>query len=61
MLSYSLSSKALRVSLVSDGRPTVPRLRHGTGLTWTYARETRREDHTIWTAVAPEAVFTVRT
>jgi hypothetical protein len=22
---------------------------------------TRREDHTIWTAVAPDAVFTVRT
>jgi hypothetical protein len=25
------------------------------------SREPRREEYTIWTAVAPEAVFTVRT
>ena len=24
-------------------------------------REPRREEYTIWTAIAPEAVFTVRT
>jgi hypothetical protein len=24
-------------------------------------RDPRRDDHTTWTAVAPEAVFTVRT
>jgi len=24
-------------------------------------RELRREEYTIWTAIAPEAVFTVRT
>ena len=32
----SSSSKALRISSVSDGRPTAPRPRHGAGKTWTY-------------------------
>ena len=32
----SSSSKAPRISSVSDGRPTAPRPRHGAGKTWTY-------------------------
>ncbi len=28
---------------------------------WSIDREPREEDHTTWTAVAPEAVFTVLT
>jgi hypothetical protein len=32
----SSSSKALRMSSVSDARPTAPRPRHGAGKTWTY-------------------------